>query len=157
MPMLNVRSMSSLGHGAGALEPAEERRHIPRSQADDGVGPWRQHPRQVVGDAAAGDVRHPLDQRRRRSSGRMSGRYDRCGASSASPTVVPSSGTSIAHAKPQAIEHDPARERIAVGVQAGRRQADQDVAGDDSRGRRSAVRARRAPTMKPATSYSPSA
>ena len=35
MPMLNVRSMSSSGTWPVALEPLEERRHLPRGAIDD--------------------------------------------------------------------------------------------------------------------------
>ena len=38
----------------------------------------------------------------------------------------------IVHAEPGDVEYDAARERVAVGVQAGRRQADQHVAGRDA-------------------------
>ena len=46
----------------------------------------RQHARQILGDAAAGDVRHALDAAARRAAAATARRYDRCGASSASPT-----------------------------------------------------------------------
>ena len=139
---------------AGATERAAARPTIPiRTTASVPVG---QHARQVVGDAAAGDVRHALDRRRRSSSGRIDRQVDRCGASSASPTVAPSSGTRSWTPSPRRSNTIAPRERVAVRVQAGRRQADQHVAG----AMRAAVDqpvALDAPTMKPATSYSPSA
>ena len=144
-------------HAAGALQPPKERRHLPGGTIDDGARALGQHARQIVGDAAAGDVRHALDHAVTSSSGLMSGRYDRCGASSASPIVAPSSGTRESTPRPRDVEHDPARERIAVGVQAGRRQ--RRSARRPARMRPAVDQPSRAttPTMKPATSYSPSA
>src|SRR5688572_30731315 len=48
-------------HTALALEPPEDGRHAPRAALDDGLAPFREHSRQVVSNAAASDVRHPLD------------------------------------------------------------------------------------------------
>ena len=56
--MLKVRIMSSTGTLAALLQPAEERRHLPGRGVDDRRRAVRQDARQVVGDAAAGDVRH---------------------------------------------------------------------------------------------------
>ena len=62
MPMLNVRSMSSSGTPPALLEPLEDRRHAATpTRSIARVRARRQHARQVVGDAAAGDVRHALD------------------------------------------------------------------------------------------------
>ena len=155
-PMLNVRSMSSPRHGAGLLEPHEERRHLPRPTVERPLGARRQHARQVVGDPAAGDVRHPLDQPRTRAAAGSRGRYERCGASSASATVTPSSGQRDRTPSPATRRRCGAR--ASSRWCAGRRTAGRS----GRRPARCAVpsisRSRStAPTMKPATSYSPSA
>ena len=124
MPMLNVRSMSASGTPpvccshwkiAGAC-------HADRSIAR--VRARRQDARQVVGDAAAGDVRHPFDEAcGRAAAGRPAGTS---GAARAAPrrSARPSSGTTASHVEPGDVERNAPRQRVAVGVQSGRGQAD---------------------------------
>mgnify|MGYP003693784319 CR=1 FL=1 len=46
---------------AAALQPREDRRHLPRGGVYDCGSAARQHARQIVGNPAARDVGHPLD------------------------------------------------------------------------------------------------
>ena len=90
----------------------------------------REHARQVVGDAAAGDVGHAFDEGGLAWSpikGRTTDRYDRCGTSSASPIERPSAGIDGVHGQPGAVERNAPRQRVAVGVQSGRGKTDEDV------------------------------
>ena len=127
MPMLNVRIMSS----AGTLPLFCSHRKSGGSSHDGGVddrrGAVRQHARQVVGDPAAGDVRHRLDaaaveqrtDHRQVRAVRLEQRVADGAAELRHMTIDPQA---------QMLEHDPARQRVAVGVQPGRRNADQHVA-----------------------------
>ena len=155
IPMLNVRSMSSSGTLPAWRRNSNSRGgvHAPSHlQARGG----RKNSRQVVRDAAAGDVRHPLDQPRRAAAVATAGRYDRCGASSASPTVSRSPGTAIVDASLQRRTRCGARVNSRWCADRGR-QPDQHVAGRRSTAVDQSVAASTTPTMKPATSYSPSA
>ena len=62
------------------------------------------------------------------SNGRTACRYDRCGASSASPDGHAKLRHEGIRRHPGDVEEHAAGERIAVGVKSRRRQADQDVA-----------------------------
>ena len=88
----------------------------------------------------------------------QTGRYERCGASSASPTVDAELAARACRLdSPAHVEHDPPRQRVAVGVQPRRRQRRSARHRARSCCRRSTVSRATAPTMNPATSYSPSA
>ena len=93
--------------------------------------PLGQDPRQILGDAAAGDVRQPfhasaLEQRPDRPA-------DTSGAARAARRRPsrPAPGRMCRAARPATSKKHAPGERIAVGVQAGGRQADQHVAGHD--------------------------
>src|SRR5581483_190500 len=49
-----------LRHGAEFLNQRKHRRHRPAAARDERCASLRQHPRQIAGDAAAGDVRGAL-------------------------------------------------------------------------------------------------
>ena len=157
MPMLKVRNMSSSGTRPSAAATRRAAAPPTTGSIDGACSAVRQHARQVVGDPAAGDVRHALrSARRRAAAGSAAGTSDAARAARRR-SIVPSSGTSESTPQPGDLERDPPRERVAVGVQAGRGQADQDVAGARCAVPSISRRACDAPTMKPATSYSPSA
>ena len=156
MPMLNVRNISSSAIAPARLQQLEERRHRPRAAIDRRGAPVGQHARQVVGDAAAGDVRHALDRARRRAA------------------AGPPAGTSGAAQQRLAdgraeLRHDGRRRqagdaRTARGAPASSRWcAGRTTAGRSARRparscRPSTICGRSTtPTMKPARSYSPSA
>ena len=84
---------------------------------------------------------------------------DRSGAARAAPRrpSCPSSGTRRRHGQAEVLEDDLARQRIAVGVQAARRQRRRSRRRARSRLPSIIAVASTAPTMKPARSYSPSA
>ena len=158
MPMLNVAKHLVAATLPRVLKQLEERRHRPRAALDLARrspsgrtrGRFSVMPPPVM---CAIPLTSP-----RSSSGRIDA-ADTSGAARAArrPTVAPSSGTTCRASQPGDVEDDAARERVAVGVQARRGQADQHVARRD----RSAVDQLRSrsttPTMKPARSYSPSA
>ena len=56
MPRLKTLRISSSVDLAEALDLAEDPRRLPRARVDDGVGALGQHPVEVAGEAAAGDV-----------------------------------------------------------------------------------------------------
>ena len=92
MPMLNVRSMSSSGTAPARCSHPKIGGTLPRRPSTTRLGAVGQDARQVVGDAAAGDVRHALDQTRVEQ--RPDDRQVRTmRPSSASPIVAPSSAT----------------------------------------------------------------
>ena len=129
--MLNVRSMSSSGtrpcsssHWKRAGTCQRDRSTLATTEAGSTRGRLSVMPPPVM--CAMPLIRPPP------SSGRTSGRYDRCGSSSASPTVRPSAGHVAVHGQPEMLEHDAARQRVAVGVQAARGHADEDVARADA-------------------------
>ena len=148
-----------VGHAAGPLQPLEERRHPPRRASIARVR------------CPAGSMRGrlsvmpppvmcamPLMQPGRRAAAGSTDRYERCGASSASPIVRPSSGTTRRRrSSPATRTRSGARASsrwcagrtraapISTSPGAMPRAVDQPFARDTT------------PTMKPATSYSPSA
>ena len=61
MPMLKVRIMSSIGTSPLCCSQRKSGGTSHAAASIDRGGAVRQDARQVVGDAAAGDVRHPLD------------------------------------------------------------------------------------------------
>ena len=131
-------------HAAGLLQPLEDRRDAatPRDRST-ALRAGRQDARQVVGDPAAGDVRHALDQRPTRAAAGSTGRYERCGASSASPIVAPSSGHARVARRARrrrTRSAAPASSRWCAGRTTAGRSATSP--GDDAPCRRSAARAR---------------
>ena len=56
-PRLNVRRQSSSGTVADLAQHLEQRRNLPGSGVDRGRQSFRQHARQIIRDAAAGDMR----------------------------------------------------------------------------------------------------
>ena len=56
MPRLNTLAISSSVDLAEPLDLGEDARRLPRAALDDGVAALGQHPDEVAGDAAAGDV-----------------------------------------------------------------------------------------------------
>ena len=96
-------------HVAASLQPTEERRHLPGRRSTTAAVPCGQHPRQVVGDATAGDVRHPLDppavkhrpQQRQVRTVRLEQRVAHRAAQFGDVAV---------DVKPQLLEHDPPRQ-----------------------------------------------
>ena len=135
MPMLSERRRSY----SGTRPDSPSQRKIGGTRHDGAVdaggGAGGKHARQVVGDAAAGDVRHALDQAA--AEQRLDHRQVR--AMRAQERVADGLAE-LRHVavdvQLQLVERDLARQRIAVGVQAVRRQADQRVAGARSIGRR---------------------
>ena len=130
IPMLKARYISSIVDVASLLNAREDRRHDPRGSIDARRAPGRKDARQILGDAAAGDMRHPLDQARlnqrthggevrpvrrekRVANGRTKLRDERV------------------RRQPGQVEEHVTRERIAIRVQSGRRQADERVARHD--------------------------
>ena len=118
MPMLNVRIMSSVGTRPLCCS----QRKSGGTSHDDGVHDRRravrQHARQVVGNASAGDVRHPLDaaaveQRAHQRQIRSMRLEERVADRAPELRDVTVDGES------QLLEHDAPSERIAVRVQAG--------------------------------------
>ena len=100
-PRLNTSRISSVGHLAGLLQEPEERRPLPRAGSTTALHPFGQHPHQVAGDAAAGDVgqrvqpREDGRHRRARSSGAPRG------ARRPRSSRVP--GQQVADAKPEIL------------------------------------------------------
>ena len=119
-----------LGHVARSLQPLED-------------GGTRHRERSMRAAVPAGRIRGRLSvmpppvmcaiplMRPDGRSGRMSGRYERCGSSRAAPTVAPSSATCASTRRPAIVEHDPTRQRIAVGMQARGRHTNEHVARPD--------------------------
>ena len=62
IPMLKTRCISSKETSPSRCDDLEDRRHRPRARLDDDVEPLGQHARDVVVEAAAGDVRHAVDE-----------------------------------------------------------------------------------------------
>ena len=118
-------------HAALRHQPREERRHRPPRQVHAGDHRRRQHARQVVGDAAAGDVRHALDElavehrahEPQIGAVRLEQRLAHGGAQFTHVAV---------HAEAELLEDDAARERVAVRVHPARRHADERVALGDA-------------------------
>ena len=54
-------ALIGLADPAGGADPAEDRRQRPGAQVDFGAKPLGQHPRQVLGQAAAGDMGQGMD------------------------------------------------------------------------------------------------
>ena len=132
MPMLNARSISS------SLTPPPCWRNVKtggtrqRALRDRSAGALGQDARQVLGDPAARDVRHalhelPVDERLHRAQIAAVRHQQR----------VADRGAELGHVaverQSEPLEHDPARQRVAVGVQAGRRDADEHVARHERR------------------------
>ena len=114
----------------GGGEQLEERQHGPGAELDFGIDVVGQDARDVVDEPAAGDVGDALDLdfgadfadlRQVKSVGAQQFLAERR-AQSAGARLEPAA---------ELVEEDFAREREAVGVEAGGRQADDDVAGAD--------------------------
>ncbi len=116
IPMLNVRSMSSSGTAASVLEPPENRWHIPRRSLNARCRAFGQHPREIVGDATAGNVRDPFDGafRNQRIDGLQVGAMRRQEhlANRARAQFL----DLAVHRQTEVLEHDATSQRIAVGV-----------------------------------------
>ena len=135
--MLNARNISSVAIAPRVCKQRKSGGTRPRARIDRRGAAVGQHARQILGDAAAGDVRHPLDesrveQRPHRAQVRPMRREQRLADASS-----PSSGTNVVRREAADVEEHAARQRIAVGVQTGRRQADQHIARHDASGHRS--------------------
>ena len=141
---------------AGALQPLKDRRHGPRRAIDARRRTFRQNPRQVVGDPAAGDVRHPLDRALARPADRP--RADRSGAASAAPANRLAQFVDLrVDCETEMLEDDTARQRVAVAC-AGHVDGSPISTSPIAMLRPStSVSPSTAPTMNPARSYSPSA
>ena len=132
-------------------------RHLPRRSIDRARACRRQDARQVVGDAAAGDVRHALDQARLPAAAGSTGRYERCGDEQRLADRSPELRDTCvrARARPTRTRSAaPASSRWCAGPTTAGRSARRPAR---SSCRRSAASRGTTPTMKPATSYSPSA
>ena len=125
-------------HIAGQLDEREDGRDVPRAKAQVRPGVRRQHADDIVAQAAAGDVRHALD---------------------GDGLIEPLDVVEIAAVRfEERVADGPARrllrrhwfippfrrqqapgQGVAVGVQAGRRQPQENVAGADSRAVNDAV------------------
>ena len=159
MPMLNVRSMSSRGTAPDRWSHWKSGGTVHELEMNDGVGAVRQHARQVVGDAAAGDVRHALDRRRGAGQQRADERQVRAMRRQqrfARPSC-PARARDRATDRLQCVEHDRCA-RASSRWCAGRTRARRSARRPAAMPRPSISRSRStAPTMNPATSYSPSA
>ncbi len=105
-------------------------RHVPRARIDRGVECGRQHAVEVLGDAAAGDVGHAVD-----GQACGQGRQDRLHVDTRrlEQGVGQALAAQLVHRLEvrlggTAVEEHAAGERVAVGVQTARREAQHDVA-----------------------------
>ena len=156
MPILKARNISSSADAPSRTKQLEDWRPLARRLDRSVQRNRRQHARQVLGDAAAGDVRHaPDDPASSSGSDRPADMTGAC-ASSASPTDRPSSGTTVMASSRTArrTRGAPASSRWCEGRTTASRSAHRRARSP----RPSTIRLRSTtPTMKPATSYSPSA
>jgi hypothetical protein len=132
MPQLKVRSISGPETPAVLAQPAEDRRQVPGVEIDHGTEPFGQHPRQVLGQPAAGDVRERVHAARADRGERgadidacrlQQRRTERAGAERA--------GRVPAEAR---IRHDPPHKAEAVGMHARGGEAEQNVTRRHARG-----------------------
>ena len=125
-------------------QPGEDRRQRPGVEVDRGAEALGQDARQVLGEAAAGDVGERVDAARA-DRGERGADVDARRAPAAPRRGVPSpNGAGRVPAEAGRLD-DAAHEAVAVGVDAARGEAEQHVA------RRDAARAgpRRAPSRRP--------
>src|SRR5205823_5203410 len=104
----------------------KDRRDGPRSELDLRVEIFRQNARNVVGESAAGDMRHRVNR------AAVDERYQRLEIRDVrlqqSLADLPDAGNDRLRVVSELIEKNPPRERVAIGVQSGGRNSDQDVA-----------------------------
>ena len=149
---LVVGDVAALAAAAGrAAAPSTRRRSIAAPQ------PVRQDARQVVGDAAAGDVRHALDEPARRAAAASTAGTSDAARAAPRRRSRRARARSVSSVQPSDVEHDRAARASSRWCAA------RTTAGRSARrrarcaGRRSRVARSTTPTMKPARSYSPSA
>ena len=107
------------------LEHAKQRRPRPRAGGDHRFTPLGQHPHQVTRDPTARDVRKRMDARQHgphRLPVTAVHREEHVGHAAVRIRER------IVHAQVQPVEHDVARQRVAVGVQSARGIADEGIA-----------------------------
>ena len=133
MPRLNTRAISSSATSPSRWISAKTRGASHAATIELGVDALGQHPGQVAGEPAAGDVGDGahVDVAEERPHGR--GVDHRRREQLVGEAVVRARERGVVEGQPGALEQHPAGQRVAVGAQSGRRQPDEHVAGPGAR------------------------
>ena len=126
IPRLNVRRQSSSGMSPMLAQQLENRQHRPGTDLDAHAQAFRQNARRVFGDSSAGDMRRALAATRRRAA--RAAASDSCDGSSAALRRWSRQLGHCVRLMTGDLKQQLARQRIAVGMQAGGGQPEQNVA-----------------------------